>query len=105
MRLRQAWSSLFGFVDKYLELIGAGSYQGCEINIVFNRDIAINESQAITDCAASKGIISDETIIKNHPWVEDAAEELERLKAQQEAEKAELSDMFPPNLDGKEGEA
>ena len=45
---------LLCFVDKYLELIGAGSHPGCEIDIVFNRDIAINESQAITDCAASK---------------------------------------------------
>lgn len=54
--------------------------------------------------AASKGIISDETIIKNHPWVEDAAEELERLNAQREAEKAELSDMFPPDPDDEEGE-
>ena len=95
---------LFGFADKYLELIGAGAHPGCEIDVTFNRDIAINESQAITDCAASKGIISDETIIKNHPWVEDAAEELERLNAQREAEKAELSDMFPPDPDDEEGE-
>ena len=63
--------------------------------MTFNRDIAINESQAITDCAASKGIISDETIVKNHPWTEDTTEELTRLNAQREAEKAELSDMFP----------
>lgn len=92
-------------MDKYLELIGAGVHPGCEIDVTFNRDIAINESQAITDCAASKGIISDETIIKNHPWVEDAAEELDRLNAQREAEKAELSDMFPPDPDEGEGEA
>lgn len=86
---------LFWFVRRYLELTGAGSYPDCKIDVTFNRDIAINESQAITDCAASKGIVSDETIIKNHPWTEDATEELARLNAQREAEKAELSDMFP----------
>ena len=64
MRLKAGMERLLCFVDKYLELIGAGSHPECEIDIVFNRDIAINESQAITDCAASKGIISDETIIK-----------------------------------------
>ena len=91
---------LFWFIHKYLELTGVNSYPNCEIGITFNRDIAINESQAITDCAASKGIISDETIIKNHPWVEDAAEELKRLNVQREAEKAELSDMFPKRIQG-----
>ncbi len=91
---------LFWFIHKYLELTGVNSYPNCEIGITFNRDIAINESQAITDCAASKGIISDETIIKNHPWVEDAAEELKRLNVQREAEKAELSDMFPKQIQG-----
>lgn len=90
---------LFGFVDRYLELTGGGSYQDCEIDVTFNRDIAINESQAITDCVSSKGVISDETIVKNHPWVEDADEELKRLKAQEEFEKKEISDMFPEQKD------
>ena len=90
---------LFSFVDRYLELTGGGSYQDCEIDVTFNRDIAINESQAITDCVSSKGVISDETIVKNHPWVEDADEELKRLKAQEEFEKKEISDMFPEQKD------
>lgn len=90
---------LFSFVDRYLELTGGGSYQDCEIDVTFNRDIAINESQAITDCVSSKGVISDETIVKNHPWVEDADEELKRLKAQEELEKKEISDMFPEQKD------
>lgn len=90
---------LFSFVDRYLELTGRGSYQDCEIDVTFNRDIAINESQAITDCVSSKGVISDETIVKNHPWVEDADEELKRLKAQEELEKKEISDMFPEQKD------
>ena len=38
---------------------------------------------------------SDETIVKNHPWVEDADAELKLLKKQEDAEKKELSDMFP----------
>ena len=91
---------LFWFIRRYLELTGSGSYPDCEIDITFNRDVAINESQAIADCAASKGIISDETIVKNHPWVEDATEELALLNAQREAEKAELSDMFPKQIQG-----
>lgn len=30
---------LFGFVDKYLELIGAGVHPGCEIDVTFNRTL------------------------------------------------------------------
>ena len=103
-----AMEQLFWFVNKYLELIGAGSFYDLDIDITFNRDIAINESQAITDCQNSKGVISDETIVKNHPWVEDADEELKRLKTQEEEAKKELSDMFPaqdPGGDGQGGEA
>ena len=92
---KDGMDQLFWFVNRYLELIGAGSFYDKKISITFNRDIAINESQAITDCQNSKGVISDETIVKNHPWVEDADAELELLKKQEDAEKKELSDMFP----------
>lgn len=92
---KDGMEQLFWFVNRYLELTGGGNYYDREIGITFNRDIAINESQAITDCQNSKGVISDETIVKNHPWVEDADAELKLLKKQEEAEKAEISGMFP----------
>ena len=100
---------LFWFVNRYLELIGAGSFYDKKISITFNRDIAINESQAITDCQNSKGVISDETIVKNHPWVEDAAEEMKLLKKQEEAAQKEISEMFPqqgadPKEEGQDGD-
>lgn len=42
-----------------------------EAKLVFNRDISINETEAIDQCGKSKGVISDETIVANHPWVSD----------------------------------
>lgn len=50
------------------------------IEIVFNRDIAINESQTIIDCQNSKGVISNKTIIANHPWPESVEEELKQIE-------------------------
>ena len=44
----------------------------------------INESAVITDIQNSVGILSDETLIANHPWVDDPVEELERVKKQKE---------------------
>ncbi|SCL85066.1 phage portal protein [Sporanaerobacter sp. PP17-6a] len=75
-----ALEELFQFVNIYLGITKQHVSGDKEITIVFNRDIAINESQAITDCQNSKSIISDETIITNHPWVENVDEEIKRIK-------------------------
>ena len=62
---------------------------------VFNRDILINESEAITDCQNSAGVISRETIVANHPWTKDTKAELERLKKEREEEAAEMQGAYP----------
>lgn len=76
------WSfeQLLYFVNKYLEITKMGVPSDKEISIVFNRDIAINESAAIEECQNSKGIISNKTIVANHPWVEDVDEELKQIE-------------------------
>ena len=81
------WSfeQLLYFVNKYLEITKKGTPSDEEITIVFNRDIAVNESQVIIDCQNSKGIISDRTIIANHPWVEDIEEEMKQIEKENEA--------------------
>lgn len=72
------------FIDTYFSITGKGDFFGEEVEWIFNRDIAINETDAITQCKESVGIISDETILANHPWVTDIEEEQKRLKAQRE---------------------
>lgn len=74
-----AFEQLVYFVNMYLQ-ITKQTVSDKEIEIVFNRDIAINESQAITDCQNSKGVISNKTIIANHPWVGDAEEEIDQIE-------------------------
>jgi len=66
------------FVNKYLE-VTKQTLSDKEVSIVFNRDIAINESTAITDCQNSMGVISQQTIIENHPWTKDYATEKARI--------------------------
>ena len=78
------FEQLLYFVNKYHELTGL-PVSDKEITIVFNRDIAVNESQAIADCQNSKGVISDRTIIANHPWVEDVEEEVKRIEEENKA--------------------
>lgn len=73
------FEQLLYFVNKYHEVTKQQTSDK-EIGIVFNRDIAINESQAVTDCQSSKGVISNKTIIANHPWVKDVDEEMKQIE-------------------------
>ena len=91
-----AFEQLLYFVNKYLELTKQ-PVSNEEITIVFNRDIAINESQAITDCQNSKGTISNQTIIANHPWVKDVETELSQIEEENRAHE-------PPAFDDGEDE-
>ena len=48
--------------------------------IVFNKSINWNESEIIDNCVKSTGIISNKTIIKNHPWTENVEDELRMIE-------------------------
>lgn len=78
------------FVNKYLEVTKKGTPSDKEITIVFNRDITINESQAITDCQNSMGVISQQTIIENHPWTKDYKTEKARLDEEAKSKEVPL---------------
>ena len=86
MEFQAAMEELLWFVNQHLANTGQGSFMEQEVKIIFDRDVLINETDVINNCKASVGILSDETIIKMHPWVSDPEEELARLKAQREAE-------------------
>ncbi len=84
--LQASFEEILWFVNTYLASIGDGSFENEDISVIFNRDILINESEAIDNCSKSVGIISDDTIVAMHPWVDDPAAEFERIKAQKEEE-------------------
>lgn len=75
---------LFWFINAHLANTGKGSFDGVEVKVIFDRDVLINETETIANCKASVGILSNETIVKNHPWVSDPEQELERIKKEQE---------------------
>lgn len=101
--LQAAFEEILWFVNVHLLNTGNGDFEGEEVTITFNRDILINESEAIANCGASVGILSNETIVAQHPWVDDPQKELERLKKQKEEEQLEYNPFEPFQTD-KEGE-
>lgn len=65
------------------KLMGRGDFTGRKAEIIVNRDIIISEGDAIDGCVQSAGILSRRTILENHPWVIDAAQEEQRLLEEQ----------------------
>lgn len=57
-----------------------------------------NDSELVDNCNKSKGVISDETIIKNHPFVDNPESEIKKVKEQQE-ESLPFQDKVPINDD------
>lgn len=75
---------LLWFVNQHLANTGVGNFDGTEVKVIFDRDVLINETEAINNCKNSVGILSDETIVKMHPWVSDIQAELEQIKKEKQ---------------------
>ena len=75
-----SFEDLLWFVANHLKNTGQGDFLNEKVEVVLNRDILVNESQAILDIKNSVGIISEETILAQHPWVADVQAEQEKLK-------------------------
>ncbi len=109
-----AFDDILWFVNAHFANTGQGNFEGEEVTIIFNRDIMMNETEAIQDCVASIGILSDETIIGQHPWVDDPKAEMERLEKQKKREQEEMQEQYDPfgqqdvqdpPRDGQDGDA
>ena len=84
MEFQASMEELLWFVNKHLANTGRGSFDGTEVKVIFDRDVLINETEVINNCKNSVGILSDETIVKMHPWVSDPEQELQRIKDEKE---------------------
>lgn len=82
---------LMFFVNAYIENKTGASYAEEDIEFIFNRDMMIDESNIINNCKNSTGIISDKTIISNHPWVLNVDDEISQM---QEESKSNTPDDY-----------
>lgn len=69
------------------------AFKGIEVkNIVqtWTRTAITNDSELTTMCKDSTGIISKKTIVKNHPFVENADDEIKQLTKEKEEQQSEM---------------
>jgi SPP1 family phage portal protein len=64
-----------------------GSFDWRAIDIVFTRNIPSNDIDIANMVNTLSGIVSDETLLAQIPFVEDVEAELERVKNQKEEDK------------------
>lgn len=87
-----SFEELLWFVNVHLANTGGGDFEKEKVNIIFNRDILINESESIDNCSKSLGILSNETIVSQHPWTKDVEAELKRLESEKAQQKSEIDE-------------
>ena len=70
------------FIDTHLYNTTKQDYSGEKVEFIFNRDMPIDETAIITGIKDSVGILSDETLVAQHPYVTNLQDELDRKKKQ-----------------------
>lgn len=98
-----SFEELLWFINVHLFNTGQGDFENEEVDVIFNRDILINESEVIDNCTKSVGILSDETVASNHPWNDDPLAEMDRIEKQKEKELDQFGTSFNPVMNNKEG--
>lgn len=101
-----SFEDLLWFLNMHLFNVGMGDFEGEEVEIIFNRDMMLNEGEVIDNISKSVGIISDETLVAQHPWVDDPQAEMERLEEQKQKNMEEYGLGFNPgsNVPDKESQ-
>lgn len=78
--------------NRWNEIKGLGTSEISKAKQTYNKSLIINEAEIIDCNVKSDGIISKETNIKNHPWVDDVEEELAKI----EEDEMDYQENMPP---------
>ena len=97
-----SFEELLYFINLHFANTGEGDFEGEQVEVIFNRDMLISESDVITNIKNSVGVLSDETLVANHPWVDDPQAEIERIRQQSQPQDDPYKDAFPPKEPVKE---
>ena len=97
-----SFEELLWFVNQHLLNTGMGDFTNEEIEVIFNRDMMVNESQIIADINASSAVLSKRTCIAQHPYVVDVDAELDQIKAEQEEAMEQYGNAFMQKPEGGE---
>ena len=99
--MRKALQKRIELITTILNLKG-GDSMWRDIKIQFTRNLPVNVEETTNIVNSLRGLVSDETLLSLLPFITNPADELDKLKAQQEANMSMYS--FPTGADEEEGE-
>lgn len=100
-----SFEQLLWFVNMHLKNTGQGDFTNEEVDVIFNRDMMVNESQIISDINNSAELLSKKTLIAMHPYCDDVDAELEQIKSEQEEAMEQFGNAFVQKPDdGQDGD-
>lgn len=79
-----AFEKLLFFADTHFSNNGQGDFFDTDVEIVFNKDMMVSESDTINNIRNSSDLLSNESLLAKHPWVNDIQQEMNRLASQKE---------------------
>ena len=74
------------FYDNWIEMSQGKDYTEKEVEFVFNKTMTVNEKELIENCQASIEMLSQDTILSRHPYVNDVEDEKEKIDKEEKAE-------------------
>lgn len=91
---QEALHKVLNIVNMYLYNTGHGDYAGEKVDFVFNRDMMMNESEIMTTLSNLGLQLSQETLINQVPFIDDAKKELERVSEEKQQNVNDYSALF-----------
>lgn len=84
-KFRKSIQVFLWFLCEYLAMSGQGEYDYKSVGFTFRYNIMANDKENAEIARDSMGIISQQTIVENHPFVNDAEVEMERIDSEKSA--------------------
>ena len=91
-QMRKALQNRIDLINKVLKLIDTDT---CAVNISFSHNLPTAIADTVNMVSSLRGLVSDETLLAQIPFIDDVSAELNRVDAQTERE---MSQYRMPNL-------
>lgn len=100
IEFEKGFNQLIRAIMKFLKI---SDWQTKTITQTWTRNMISNDLENAQIANMSKGVISDETVVKNHSWVENPEEEIKKIK-KENSEQNEYENIIPKQKDGEVNE-
>ena len=91
VEFEKGFNKLIRAITKFLNI---SDWKTRTITQTWTRNMISNDLENAQIAVESKDTVSDETIVKNHPWVENPEDELKKLKEQKEEAAKRQQEIF-----------